>query len=128
MRQGVDNFILKIADQAYSSLGFEEHDAGRRVGSIVLPTEKMIGFVHGIQLPNKMARGGFENLSLIVLADSETGKLLQTYQDYLYDDIDELIKLLKEKKPVKEINEQLEYIRKVSVIIVLAGQKVKVKE
>jgi hypothetical protein len=128
MRQGVDNFILKIADQAYSSLGFEEHDVGRRVGSIVLPTEQMIGFVHGIQLPNKMARGGFENLSLIVLADSETGKLLQNYQDYLYNDIDDLIKLLKEKKPLEEIKTQLEYIRKVSVIVMLAGQKVKVKD
>ncbi|MCG3220816.1 MAG: hypothetical protein H7641_05490, partial [Candidatus Heimdallarchaeota archaeon] len=41
MQIDVENFLLKIADQAYSSLGFEEHDPGRRTGSIVLPREKM---------------------------------------------------------------------------------------
>ncbi|GAH60637.1 unnamed protein product, partial [marine sediment metagenome] len=61
---GIENFLLKIADQAYSSLGFEEHTDERRVGSIVLPSEKMIGFLQGIQLKNPQARGGFENLSL----------------------------------------------------------------
>ncbi|MHA1405881.1 MAG: hypothetical protein ACTSSG_00680, partial [Candidatus Heimdallarchaeaceae archaeon] len=121
---GIENFLLKIADQAYSSLGFEEHDAGRRVGSIILPSEKMIGFIHGIQLPNPAARGGFENLSLIVLADSEYGKLLLSYQEYLFSPIDELTKNLKEKKPLSEIEENIANIRKISVQIILAAQQV----
>ncbi len=128
MTIGVENFMLKIADQAYSSLGFEEHDAGRRVGSIVLPTEKMIGFVHGVQLPNKMARGGFENLSLIVLADSEYGNLLLNYQEHIYEEVDSLIKLLKDKKPLKEVEIKLESIRKLSVVIMLSAQKAEPKE
>jgi len=119
---GVDNFLLKIADQAYSSLGFEEHDTGRRVGSIILPTEKMTGFVHGIQIPNKMARGGFENLSLIVLADSEYGSLLLNYQENLYTEIDVLDKALKDKKPLKEIEELVKAIRIKSVQVMIAAQ------
>jgi hypothetical protein len=123
LRVGTENFILKISDQAYSSLGFEEHDAGRRVGSIVLPSEKMIGWVHGIQLPNKAARGGLENLSLIVLADTEYGSYLLNYQDYLYDEADLLSSALKSKKDLVEVNEILINIRKKSVRIMLAGQK-----
>ena len=53
---GVDNFLLKTADQAYSSLGFEEQHDRRRIGSILLPNEGMVGFIHGIQLPNPAAR------------------------------------------------------------------------
>ncbi len=128
MTIGVENFLLKIADQAYSSLGFEEHDTGRRVGSIILPTEKMIGFVHGVQLPNKMARGGFENLSLIVLADSEYGNLLLNYQEHMYEDIDELSNLLKSKKPLKEIEDEIKSLRILSVRIMLAAQKIELKE
>jgi hypothetical protein len=128
MTIGVENFLLKIADQAYSSLGFEEHDAGRRVGSIILPSEKMIGFVHGIQLSNKMARGGFENLSLIVLADSEYGNLLLNYQEHMYEEIDGLANLLKSKKPLKEIENEIKSLRVLSVKIMLAAQKIEPKE
>ncbi|NPD87485.1 MAG: hypothetical protein HGN29_02095 [Asgard group archaeon] len=123
MQIDVENFLLKIADQAYSSLGFEEHDAGRRTGSIVLPREKMIGFIHGIQLSNEAARGGFENLSLIVLADSDFGNFLLNYQDFLYDEVDDLIKDLKAKKELPEIKEKLEVVRKKSVMIMLAAQE-----
>jgi hypothetical protein len=119
----VENFLLKIADQAYSSLGFEEHDAGRRTGSIVLPREKLIGFIHGIQLENKAARGGFENLSLIVLADNEYGNLLLNNQEYLYDEIDILINDLKEKRHLTDIKTLLAIIRLKSVKIMLAAQE-----
>ena len=123
MRIGVENFLLKIADQAYSSLGFEEQDAGRRVGSIILPSEKMVAFVHGVQLENKMARGGFENLSLIVLADSEFGNLLLNYQEYLYGLVDDLGSALKSKKNLKVVEDFIVDIRKQSVIIMLAAQE-----
>jgi len=123
MQIDVENFLLKIADQAYSSLGFEEHDAGRRTGSIVLPREKMIGFIHGIQLPNPAARGGFENLSLIVLADSDFGNLLLNYQEFMYDEVDDLIKDLKGKKELPDIKEKLAAVRKKSVMIMLAAQE-----
>ncbi len=124
MQIGIENFLLKIADQAYSSLGFEEHTDERRVGSIVLPSEKMVGFLQGIQLKNAQARGGFENLSLIVLADREYGNLLLNYQEYLYPKIDELDAALKEKDSLKKVEETIKEIRKISVIIVLAAQKV----
>jgi hypothetical protein len=123
LKAGVENFLLKISDQAYSSLGFEELDEGRRVGSIKLPIEKMIALVHGIMLPNKAARGGFENLTLIVLADSEHGTYLLNYQEYLYDKIDELIDALKAKKELNFISKLIEKIRDQSVIIMLAAQK-----
>ncbi|MCK5142063.1 MAG: hypothetical protein KAQ70_07710, partial [Candidatus Heimdallarchaeota archaeon] len=123
MQIGIENFLLKIADQAYSSLGFEEHTDERRVGSIVLPSEKMIGFLQGIQLKNPQARGGFENLSLIVLADREYGNLLLNYQEYLYPKIDELDVALKGKDSLKKVEELMKEIRKISVIIILAAQK-----
>ena len=123
LRMGTENFLLKISDQAYSSLGFEEHDVGRRVGSIVLPSEKMVGWVHGIQLPNEVARGGFENLSLIVLADTEYGSYLLNYQEYLYDEADLLSVALKSKKELTEVNKILTMIRKKSVQIILAAQR-----
>jgi hypothetical protein len=122
LRAGEENFLLKISDQAYSSLGFEEHDVGRRVGSIVLPAEKMVGWVHGLQLPNKAARGGFENLTLIVLADSEYGNFLLNYQEYLHDEADELNSALKSKKGMEQVNEILSRIRRKSVRIMLAAQ------
>lgn len=128
MQIGVENFLLKIADQAYSSLGFEEHDVGRRVGSIILPTEKMIGFVHGVQLPNKMARGGFENLSLIVLADSEYGNLLLNYQEFVYDEIDTIVDALKDKKQLKQVEEILRIVRHKSVKIMLTAEKIEEKK
>ena len=124
MQIGIENFLLKIADQAYSSLGFEEHTDERRVGSIVLPVEKMIGFLQGIQIKNPQARGGFENLSLIVLADRDFGNLLLNYQEFLYPAIDNLDDALKGKKPLKEIEEIMKDIRKQSVIIILAAQQV----
>ncbi|MFW9852747.1 MAG: hypothetical protein ACFFDS_07390, partial [Candidatus Thorarchaeota archaeon] len=120
---GIENFLLKIADQAYSSLGFEEHTDERRTGSIRLPREQMIGMIHGIQLENKAARGGFENLSLIVLADSEYGNLLLSYQDFLFEDIDKLISKLQSKKPLSEVQEILSEIRRKSVIVMLAAQQ-----
>jgi hypothetical protein len=124
LRTGEENFLLKISDQAYSSLGFEEHDVGRRVGSIVLPGEKMIGWVHGIQLPNKAARGGFENLILIVLADSDNGKNLLNYQEFLCEEADEMISDLKSQKDIERIKELIKEIRHKSVRIMLAAQKI----
>jgi len=123
MRIGVENFLLKICDQAYSSLGFEEHDDRRRIGSINLPNEDMVGFIHGVQLPNKTMRGGFENLSLIVLADTEAGGLLLANQEFMFPEIDELIESLKEKRPLMEIELLIEKIRRRSVIIMLAAVK-----
>jgi hypothetical protein len=123
MRIGVENFLLKISDQAYSSLGFEEHDDRRRIGSINLPNEDMIGFIHGIQLPNKMMRGGFENLALIVLADNQYGSYLLANQEFLFPEIDELIEALKQKQPLGEIKALLALIRRRSIIIMLAGKK-----
>ncbi len=122
MRIGVDNFLLKISDQAYSSLGFEEHDEKRRIGSINLPNEDMIAFIHGIQLENKNARGGFENLSLIILADTTVGGLMLSNQEFMFVEIDELILALKEKKTLTEIKVLLEKIRRRSVIIMIAAK------
>ncbi|NHJ84037.1 MAG: hypothetical protein FK734_01160 [Asgard group archaeon] len=123
MRIGVDNFLLKIADQAYSSLGFEEHDERRRIGSINLPNEDMIGFIHGVQLANPIMRGGFENLSLIVLAEKDIGSLLLANQEFMFLEIDQLIKDLQDKKPLEVIKQHLDIIRKRSVQIMLAAQK-----
>ena len=118
---GVDNFLLKTADQAYSSLGFEEQHDRRRIGSILLPNEGMVGFIHGIQLPNPAARGGFENLTLVVLANEQYDTHLFGNQIFLYDDIDELISMLNEKKSLEEIREQLVEIRKKATRIIIAA-------
>ncbi|MCG3220223.1 MAG: hypothetical protein H7641_02485, partial [Candidatus Heimdallarchaeota archaeon] len=118
---GVDNFLLKIADQAYSSLGFEDHHDRRRIGSILLPNEGMVGLIHGIQLPNVAARGGFENLTLIVLVNEAHDTGLLGNQVYLFDEIDELILQLKERKPLEIIKEQLRVIRNKTTRIVLAS-------
>ncbi|MHA1630149.1 MAG: hypothetical protein ACTSXO_03600 [Candidatus Heimdallarchaeota archaeon] len=123
MRIGVENFLLKICNYAYSSLGFEEHDERRRIGSINLPNEDMVAFIHGIQLENKLMRGGFENLSLIVLADAAFGVFLIANQEFQYPEIDELITALKEKKPLAEIKVLLDTIRRRSVIIMVAALK-----
>lgn len=123
MRIGAENFLLKISDQAYSSLGFEEHDERRRIGSINLPNEDMIGFIHGIQLENKAVRGGFENLSLIVLADVEFGGFLLANQEFMFPEIDELIFALRAKKSLPEIEEHLAEIRNRSVIIMITASK-----
>jgi hypothetical protein len=123
MRIGTENFLLKISDQAYSSLGFEEHDDRRRTGSINLPNEDMVGFIHGIQLPNKAMRGGFENLSLIVLADVEFGGFLLANQEFMFPEIDLLIDALRDKKPLSEVEVILAEIRKQSVIIMVAASK-----
>ena len=118
---GMENFLLKIADQAYSSLGFEEQHDRRRIGSIILPREGMVGFIHGIQLPNADARGGFENLALVVLVNEKDDNALLGNQVYLYDDVDTLTNMLKERRSLEEINEQLLVIRKKAVRIVLAA-------
>jgi hypothetical protein len=119
----VDNFLLKISDQAYSSLGFEEHGDERRTGTIRLPKEKMIGFIHGISLKNRVARGGIENLTLVALTDVENTDFLLNYQEFLYREIDILIDALKNQKHISEIRKILAEIRKKSVLIMLAAQK-----
>ncbi|MHA1366294.1 MAG: hypothetical protein ACTSP5_07780 [Candidatus Heimdallarchaeota archaeon] len=116
-------FLLKISDQAYSSLGFEEHDQRRRIGSINLPSENMIAFIHGVQLENKLVRGGYENLSLIVLADTEVGGLLLANQEFMFPEIDNLIVSLKAKEPLPQVQKHITAIRKRSVIIMLAAKK-----
>ncbi|MFW9924202.1 MAG: hypothetical protein ACFFDW_13035, partial [Candidatus Thorarchaeota archaeon] len=123
MRIGVDNFLLKISDQAYSSLGFEEHDDRRRTGSINLPNEDMVGFIHGIQLENKAVRGGFENLSLVVLADIDYGGFLLAFQEFLFPDIDLLAEALVSKEPLPAIKEHIIKIRNKSVAIIIAAQR-----
>jgi hypothetical protein len=118
---GVDNFLLKIADQAYSSLGFEDHHDRRRIGSILLPKEGMVGLIHGIQLPNPAARGGYENLTLVVLVNEEHDTALLSNQTHLFDEIDELTSLLLEKSHLDNIRRQLNIIRKKTTRIVLAA-------
>ena len=120
----IENFLLKISDQAYSSLGFEEHGEERRTGSIRLPREKMVGFIHGITLENKTARGGVETLTLPILTDIENTDLLLNYQEFLYSDIDKLVNALKSQKHISIIREILTEVRKQSVIIMLAAQKI----
>ncbi len=122
MRIGYENFLLKISDQAYSSLGFEEHDERRRIGSLNLPNEDMIGFIHGIQLPNPLMRGGFENLTLIVLADIEAGGFLLANQEFMFLEIDELIVALQGRAPLSVVEEHLQKLRRRSVIIMLTAQ------
>jgi hypothetical protein len=121
---GIDNFLLKIADQAYSSLGFEDHHDKRRIGSILLPKEGMVGLIHGIQLPNVASRGGFENLTLIVLVNEEHDNAFLGNQAFLFEEIDELIILLKDRKPLESIRDQLRVIRRKATRIVLASLQV----
>ena len=120
----IENFLLKISDQAYSSLGFEDHGEERRTGTIRLSKEKMVGFIHGISLENPQARGGIENLTLTILTDIENTDLLLNYQEFLYSEIDKLVKALDQKKHISEIREILTEIRKLSVVIMLAAQKI----
>ncbi len=119
----VENFILKVGDQAFSALGFEETIQGRRLGSITLPNESMLGYIHGIQLKNEKARGGFENLLITVLTDLEFGTLLLAYQEFLHSHIDQLKSLLVKKKPLEEIREQISQIRRQATKIILAAQE-----
>ena len=123
MRIGTENFLLKISDQAYSSLGFEEHDERRRIGTINLPNEDMVGFIHGVQLPNKAMRGGFENLSLIVLADVEYGGYLLANQEFMFPEIDLLIDALRSRQPLSDVEVLLTEIRKRSIVIMIAASK-----
>ncbi|MCG3221578.1 MAG: hypothetical protein H7641_09385, partial [Candidatus Heimdallarchaeota archaeon] len=116
-----ENFVLQVGDQAFSSLGFEKTMKGRRLGSLTLPNESMLGYIHGIQLENKMARGGYENLVLTVLTDLEFGTLLMAYQEFLHHEIDELISMLVKKKPLYEVREQLDTIRRQTTKIILAA-------
>ncbi|MHA1953494.1 MAG: hypothetical protein ACW96U_06080, partial [Candidatus Heimdallarchaeaceae archaeon] len=121
----IDNLVLRVCDQAYTSLGFEDHDDTRKTGSITLIREKIIGFTHGIQLENPASRGGFENLTLIVLADSEYKQSLLSYQSYLYEEIDSLKQALNEKKDLHEIKSLLNKIRRKAVSIMITAQKIK---
>ena len=118
---GMENFILKVGDQAFSSLGFEEHIKGRRLGSVTLPNESMLGFIHGIQLENKLARAGYENLVISILTNLEYGTMLLAYQEVLYPYIDDLIKMLEKKDPLSEITNQLDLIRREATKVILAA-------
>ena len=123
MTTEVENFILKISDQAFSALGFEETIQGRRLGSITLPNEQMLGYIHGIQLKSEKARGGYENIVITVLTDLEYGTLLLTYQEFLHPDIDKLKSMLEKKEPLKEVQKQINQIRKQTTKIILAAQE-----
>jgi len=68
-------------------------------------------------------RGGFENLTLIVLADKEAGVLLLANQEFMLLEIDELIVSLQGRAPLSVVEEHLQKIRRRSVIIMLAAQK-----
>ncbi len=115
-----ENFMLKISDQAFSSLGFEDVGDRRRIGTILLPNEKMIGYIQGIQIPIPSARGGFENLAIVVLVNEEYDNALLGNQTYLYSTIDILEKDLKEQQPLVEIRQSLARIRRETTRIVLA--------
>ena len=119
----VDNFVLKIGDQAFSALGFEESIQGRRFGSLTLPNESMLGYIHGIQIKNEKARGGLENLVITVLTDLEFGTLLLANQEFMHSDIDKLKSMLEKEKPLEEIKEQISQIRTQATKIILAAQE-----
>ena len=118
---GTENFLLKICDQSYSTLGFEDVHQGRKISAINLPNEGLVGFVHAIQIERDTARGGFENLSIIMLTQADFGNYLITYSEYIYDEIDELISRLKSQKPLVEIKEQIYVIRQRTAQVILAA-------
>ena len=118
---GTDNFLLKICDQTYSTLGFEDVHQGRKTSALNLPNEGLVGFVHAIQLENAKARGGFENLSVIIITQSDYGNYLLTFSEYFYNEIDGIISHLKSKKPLTDIKEQLLNIRQRAVQVILAA-------
>ncbi len=117
----VENLMVKISDQSFSSLGFEDHFEGRRLGSITLPPESLFGFIHGLQVENINARGGVENLTLIILTDLEYGSKLLNYSEHLYNQIDQLLLLLKMKSPLKEVREKMNLIRRDATKIILVN-------
>ncbi|NPD87911.1 MAG: hypothetical protein HGN29_04260 [Asgard group archaeon] len=116
-----ENFLLKLCDQAYSTLGFEDIHQGRKTSALNLPNEGLVGFVHAIQLENKKARGGFENLSIIIITQADYGTLLLTYSEYIFQEIDELISSLEVKKSADEIKEQILKIRRRATHVILAA-------
>ncbi len=118
---GTKNFLLKICDQSYSTLGFEDVHQGRKISAINLPNEGLVGFVHAIQIENKTARGGFENLSIIMLTQADFGNFLLSYNEFIYDEIDELISRLKSQNPLPEIKEQIFEIRQRTAQVILAA-------
>ncbi len=118
---GTENFVLKICDQAYSTLGFEDVHQGRKTSVINLPNEGLVGFVHAIQLKNVKARGGHENLSIIIVTQVDYGNYLLAYSEFLYKEIDELISRLESKKSLSEIKEQILSIRQRSAQVILAA-------
>ncbi len=124
---GKDNFIIKICDQAFSSLGFDDAADARRTGTIRLPSEGMTGYIHGVRLENKKARGGYENLSLIILTQEQYGSILIGHEEFLFGKIDELEKNLKSQKSLKEIQNHIQDLRILSTRIVLAGLKEEVE-
>lgn len=118
---GTENFLLKICDQAYSTLGFEDVHQGRKTSAVNLPNEGLVGFVHAIQLENKDSRGGLENLSVILLTQADYGNCLLAYSDFIYDHIDDLVSKLNSKKGLEEIRSQIEEIRLRTTQVILAG-------
>ena len=118
---GTENFLLKICDQSYSTLGFEDVHKGRKISAINLPNEGLVGFVHAIQIEKDTARGGFENLSIIMLTPADFGNYLISYSEFIYDEIDELISRLKSQKPLVEIKEQIYAIRQRTAQVILAA-------
>ena len=121
IRIGEENLLLRICDQAYSSLGFEDQFEGRRTGSIILANEEIFSFIHGIQIKNIDSRGGFENLTLNVLVDIRYRELLLAHQAFLYEEIDILIDKLVQEKPLVEIQQSLSILRIQATKIILAS-------
>ncbi|MHA1200230.1 MAG: hypothetical protein ACTSQF_12965 [Candidatus Heimdallarchaeaceae archaeon] len=122
---GVENFVIKICDQAISSLGFEDKDEGRRRGTILLPSERMIGAIYGFLIKSETARGGYENLSLIILIDEKYDEVFATNHTYIYDSVDQLEHNLSQRRPLVEVRQSLTSIRRQVTKIVLAGLKQK---
>ncbi len=118
---GTENFLLKICDQSYSALGFEDVHQGRKISAMNLPNEGLIGFVHAIQIEKETARGGYENLSIIMLTQADFGNYLLSYSEFIYNEIDELISKLKSQKSLAEIKEQIYAIRQRTAQIILAA-------
>jgi hypothetical protein len=118
---GTENFLLKICDQSYSALGFEDVHQGRKISAINLPNEGLIGFVHAIQIEKETARGGFENLSIIMLTQADFGNYLLSFSEYIYGEIDELISRLKSENPLAEVKEQIYAIRQRTAQVILAA-------
>ena len=83
--------------------------------------EGLVGFIHAIQLENKSARSGYENLSVIMLTQEDYGNYLLAHSEFIYKHIDDLISKLKQELPLSEIKQQLIDIRQRTVQVILAA-------